>query len=154
MNYFLSVWRWGGLEISTFPCRCLNLSVPSEFVANCFISTLTASFLGGSGCSYCVRGHVEPMICSTSYGFSGSLIKTPFEQQRVSQYSGLRCTLVNLFNCRHLMFSLCAQLCLAAVIILFVVCSLSNSQKLHPASSTITHKRAQGTHTWMMGSAK
>lgn len=29
------------------------------------------------------------MICSTSYGFSGNSIKAPFEQQRVSKYSGL-----------------------------------------------------------------
>ncbi|KAH6770294.1 Pentatricopeptide repeat superfamily protein [Perilla frutescens var. hirtella] len=45
--------------------------------------------LGGSGCSHCLRCHVEPMICSTSYGFSSSSIKAPFELQRISQYSGL-----------------------------------------------------------------
>ncbi|XP_041994107.1 uncharacterized protein At3g49140-like isoform X2 [Salvia splendens] len=42
------------------------------------------------GCSNCLRCHVEPMICSVSHGLSCSSIKTPFELQRVSQYSGLR----------------------------------------------------------------
>ncbi|KAI3470121.1 hypothetical protein Pfo_026784 [Paulownia fortunei] len=46
--------------------------------------------LGGSGPFYCLGCHVEPIICSTSYGFSGSWIKRAFELQRVSQYQGLR----------------------------------------------------------------
>ncbi|KAK6146290.1 hypothetical protein DH2020_020159 [Rehmannia glutinosa] len=46
--------------------------------------------LGGSGPLYCHKCHGDPIICSTSYGFSGSWIKAPFELQRVFQYQGLR----------------------------------------------------------------
>ncbi|XP_011084164.1 uncharacterized protein At3g49140 isoform X2 [Sesamum indicum] len=45
--------------------------------------------LGGSGPFHCLRCHVEPIICSTSYGFSSSWTKSSVEPQRVSEYSGL-----------------------------------------------------------------
>ncbi|GER27867.1 pentatricopeptide repeat (PPR) superfamily protein [Striga asiatica] len=44
--------------------------------------------IGGSG-PHCVKCHVEPLICSTSYGYSGSWIKAPFELHGVFLYHGL-----------------------------------------------------------------
>ncbi|PIN11749.1 hypothetical protein CDL12_15643 [Handroanthus impetiginosus] len=45
--------------------------------------------LGGSAPFHCLRCHVEPITCSTSYTFSSSWIKAPCELQRVSEHSGL-----------------------------------------------------------------
>ncbi|KAL0382845.1 UNVERIFIED_CONTAM: hypothetical protein Scaly_0571800 [Sesamum calycinum] len=43
----------------------------------------------GSGHFHCLRCHVEPIICSTSYGFSSNWTKASIEPQRVSENSGL-----------------------------------------------------------------
>ncbi|KAK4404100.1 hypothetical protein Sango_0778600 [Sesamum angolense] len=43
----------------------------------------------GSGHFHCLRCHVEPIICSTSYGFSSNWTKASIEPQRVSENAGL-----------------------------------------------------------------
>ncbi|GFP93397.1 uncharacterized protein at3g49140 [Phtheirospermum japonicum] len=52
-------------------------------------ATAATDTAGGTGPD-CFKCHVEPIICSTSYGFSGSWIKTPFKLHRGFQYQGLR----------------------------------------------------------------
>uniref|UniRef100_A0A5B7AA62 Putative Pentatricopeptide repeat (PPR) superfamily protein isoform 2 n=1 Tax=Davidia involucrata TaxID=16924 RepID=A0A5B7AA62_DAVIN len=50
------------------------------------IAAIPSISLGPSHCHFC---HSEGIGCSTSYGITGSLIKSPFEGQRVSDHSGV-----------------------------------------------------------------
>ncbi|CAA0839383.1 Pentatricopeptide repeat (PPR) superfamily protein [Striga hermonthica] len=72
--------------------------------------------IGGTG-PHCVKCHVEPIICSTSYGYSGSWIKAPFELHGVFPYHGLSFRSDNLFSgtTRHQWLPQKHDICLSQV---------------------------------------